>query len=150
MDRRRAVVSGSQRSRRGGAGFLSYPSVSPTPCPPWYSIRAHDSTLSVLNAILGRVRLPAVGVAGFKSVPLERRVIPTSIRMPTYFLPVDFYREKPKRPAIDIHRICSPNRQRVDMWRRTTGGLLELHRCAPRSGASPPAIWRCMHGRAPI
>ena len=41
----------------------------------------------------------------------------------------------PKRPAIDIHRICSPDRPRVDMWRRIAGGLLEVHRCLRWSGA---------------
>jgi len=59
-----------------------------------------------------------------KSVPLARHVIQTSIGMHTYVLPVDFCREKPKRPAIDIHRICSPDRRRVDLWQ-----LVDFWKC---------------------
>ena len=36
------------------------------------------------------------------------------------------------------------------MWRRTTGGLLEVHRCALGSDASLPVIWRSICGRARI
>jgi len=70
--------------------------------------------------------------------------------MHTYVLPIDFCREKPKRPVVDIHRICSPDRRRVDTGRRTTGGLLEVRRCALGSlaGTSLAAIWRSMRGRA--
>ena len=46
----------------------------PIPHPRWYSNIAYDSAPSVLKAALGRVRLPAVGVAGLKSLPLARRV----------------------------------------------------------------------------
>ena len=35
---------------------------------------SYEYTPSVLKAALGRVRLPAVGVAGHKSLPLARRV----------------------------------------------------------------------------
>ena len=70
----------------------------------YFNLRLPWGTLTwkLADAALGRVRLPvaAVGVCGFnlKSVPLARRVIPTSIRMHTYVLLVDFCREKPKRP----------------------------------------------------
>ena len=70
----------------GGARFLSYQRVAPIPRPPWYSKRSYDSTPNVLNAALGRVRFPAVGVTGFKSVPLVRRVIRTFAGMYTYVL----------------------------------------------------------------
>ncbi len=34
----------------------------------------------------------------------------------------------------------SPDRPRVDMWRRIAGGLLEVHRCLRWSGASLLAV----------
>ena len=46
------------------------------------------------------------------------------------------------------HRICSPDRPRVDMWRRTTGGLLEVRRCAVVG--APLAIWRYSLSRADL
>ena len=49
----------------------------------------------VAAARAARVRkdtLPAVGVAGLKSLPLARRVIPTSAAMHTYVIPVEFSR----------------------------------------------------------
>ena len=58
----------------GGCGFSLHQRVPPIPHPRWYSNIAYDSAPSVLKAALGRVRLPAVGVAGLKSLPLARRV----------------------------------------------------------------------------
>ena len=124
----------------GGAGFLSYQRVAPTPRPSWYSNRPYDSTPNVLNAALGRVRSPAVGVAGLKSVPLARRVIRTFAGMYTYVLTVDLLSSGVQVARHGHHRICSPDRPRVDMWRRTTGELLEVRRCARGSRASLPAI----------
>ena len=64
----------------------------------------------------------------------------------------------PKRPAISSGGQVASQRQPnmlsqrpwVDMWRRTTGGLLEVHRCALGSDASLPVIWRSICGRARI
>jgi len=42
-----------------------------------------------------------------------------------------FVERRPSGPpwtSPPIHRICSPDRRWVDMWRRTTGGLLEVRR----------------------
>ena len=50
--------------------FLA-PESAPNPPP---ALVSYDNTPSVLKAALGRVRLPAVGVAGRKSIPLARRV----------------------------------------------------------------------------
>ena len=70
--------------------FLA-PESAPNPPP---ALVSYDNTPSVLKAALERVRLPAVGVAGHKSLPLarRRRVIPTSAGMHTYVIPVEFYR----------------------------------------------------------
>ena len=48
------------------------------------------------------------------------------------------------------HRICSPDRLQVGMWRRTTGELLEVRRSALRSGASLPGNWRSICDRADL
>jgi len=48
------------------------------------------------------------------------------------------------------HRICSPDRLQVGMWRRTTGELLEVRRSALRSGASLPGNWRFICDRADL
>ena len=95
-------------------------------------------------------RFPAVGVAGLRSVPLARRVIRTFAGMYTYVLTVDLLSSGVQVARHGHHRICSPDRPRVDMWRRTTGGLLEVRRCARGSGAPLPAIWRSIRDRAPI
>ena len=50
--------------------FLA-PESAPNPPP---ALVSYDNTPSVLKTALGRVRLPAVGVAGHKSLPLARRV----------------------------------------------------------------------------
>ena len=75
-------------------------------------------------------RFPAVGVAGLRSVPLARRVIRTFAGMYTYVLTVDLLSRGVQLARHGHHRICSPDRPRVDTWRRTTGGLLEVRRCA--------------------
>ena len=82
-------------------------------------------------------RFPAVGVAGLRSVPLARRVIRTFAGMYTYVLTVDPLSSGVQVARHGHHRKCSP-----DLWRRTTGGLLEVRPCARGSGASLPAIWR--------
>ena len=68
--------------------FLA-PESAPNPPP---ALVSYDNTPSVLKTALGRVRLPAVGVAGHKSLPLARRVIPTSAAINTYVIPVEFSR----------------------------------------------------------
>ena len=68
--------------------FLA-PESAPNPPP---ALVSYDNTPSVLKAALGRVRLLAVGVAGLKSLPLARRVIPTYAAMHTYVIPVEFCR----------------------------------------------------------
>ena len=50
--------------------FLA-PESTPNPPP---ALASYDNTPSGLKAALGPVRLPAVGVAGRKSIPLARRV----------------------------------------------------------------------------
>ena len=50
--------------------FLA-PESAPSPPP---ALVYYDNTPSVLKAALGRVRIPAVGVAGHKSIPLAWRV----------------------------------------------------------------------------
>ena len=50
--------------------FLA-PESAPNPPP---ALVSYDNTPSVLKAALGRVRIPAVGVAGHKSIPLAWRV----------------------------------------------------------------------------
>ena len=62
--------------------------------------------------------------------------------MYTYVLTVDLLSSGVQVARHGHHRICSPDRPRVDMWRRTTGGLLEVRRRARGSGAPLPAIWR--------
>ena len=134
----------------GGAGFLSTREWPQLPAHPGNRKRPQDSTPNVLNAALGRVRFPAVGVAGFKSALLARRVIRTSAAMHAYVLTVDFLSSGVQVARHGHHRICSLDRPWVDIWRRTTGGLLEVSRRARGSGASLPAIWRSIRGRAPI
>ena len=60
-----------QRCVRGGLRVFLAPESAPNPPP---ALVSYDNTPSVLKAALGRVRLPAVGVAGRKSIPLARRV----------------------------------------------------------------------------
>ena len=78
-----------QRCARGVVRVFLAPESAPNPPP---ALVSYDNTPSVLKAALGRVRLPAVGVAGLKSLPLARRVIPTSAGMHTYVIPVEFSR----------------------------------------------------------
>ena len=147
------VLKGRAACSRGGpalhdggdAGFLSTREWPQLPAHPGTRKRPQDSTPNVLNAALGRVRFPAVGVAGFKSALLARRVIRTSAAMHAYVLTVDFLSSGVQVARHGHHRKCSP-----DLWRRTTGGLLEVRPCARGSGASLPAIWRSICGRAPI
>ena len=152
------VLKGRAACSRGGpalhdggdAGFLSTREWPQLPAHPGTRKRPQDSTPNVLNAALGRVRFPAVGVAGFKSLLLAWRVIRTSAAMHAYVLTVDFLSSGVQVARHGHHRICSLDRPWVDIWRRTTGGLLEVSRRARGSGASPPAIWRSIRGRAPI
>merc|ERR1711871_133199 len=80
----------------------------------------------------------------FKSASLARAVIPTSAGAHTYVLTVVFGR------ASTCGLPSTSTWTAIDMWRRTTGKLLEVHRCALGLGASLPAIWRSTCGRAPI
>ena len=61
----------ASRALRGWCGFLLIPGSVPGPPP---ALVSYEYTPSVLKAALGQVRLPAVGVAGHKSLPLARRV----------------------------------------------------------------------------
>ena len=97
---------------------------------------------SVLNTALGRVRLPAIGVGVFKSIPLARRVIPMSAGMHIIFV----WRCPSGPPSTEYTLPTGRGLTRGD--RRTTGRLLEVRRCALGSGASLPAVWKSMLGRA--
>ena len=94
------------------------------------------------HAALGRIRLPAVGVAGFSPFHLRGVVIPTSVGV---HMALDAQVARHRH-----HRICSPDRLQVGMWRRTTGELLEVRRSALRSGASLPRNWRSICDRADL
>ena len=68
---RGAVLLEGQRCARGVVRVFLAPESAPNPPP---ALVSYNNTPSVLKAALGRVRLPAVGVAGRKSIPLARRV----------------------------------------------------------------------------
>ena len=102
----------------------------------YYSYSPQACALIVAAARAARVRkdtLPAVGVAGLKSLPLARRAgRHSNIRWNAYVR----HTGRILSIGAPAARAYSPDQPWVDMWRRIAGGLLEVHRCLRWSGAS--------------